>query len=263
MKNITLTIILSVLLLNISCDNIKTAVNTVTNNNAAKSKYTYAPHPQEIKNAKSDAHTADETAIILTSKGGNYYLGASPYTDSIRDIWVKDFKDLLGETPAERQLIYLNAEGDREFGDAVPIIHVIRKEKTENLGLIVSDTNIIRTVPPFHVLKVKTLPEPTDSPAEMEEWRKRTYLNMSKDGKLNFAKYDAKSYEFKLEKEEIKPEEIEAKVRQLLKEREAAGATDKRIYVKAARMKQYKQVVKMVDAATGAEVYLVIDDLEY
>ena len=65
-KKITLILIISVVLLNISCDNIKTAVNTVTNNNPVKSKFVPTDNPRNMKNAKPDAHVAKETAIIIS-----------------------------------------------------------------------------------------------------------------------------------------------------------------------------------------------------
>ena len=171
--------------------------------------------------------------------------------------------------PAERQLIYLNASASLKYLRVVRIVDTLRKENIENLSLIVLPE--VKTDAPFHILKVKLLPEPkedesTNSP---DSWDKLTVLDLQKDGKISFAKYDEKQG-FKPDKAEIKSEELEAKIKQLFKEREekkvfrqGTNDIDKRIYIKATKSNEFTQVVRMIDAATGAgaEVYLVIDDL--
>lgn len=268
MKKINLLIILSALLLNISCDSIKTAVNTATNNNPVKSKFALTDNPRNVKNAKPDAHAAEETAIIVSLLyGDTIYIGAEQYPlDTVN----YKIKELIEKTPTERQLIYLNASGSLKYLSVVRIVDTLRKENIENLSLIVLPE--VKTDVPFQVLKVKLMPEPKDEDISNspDAPHKLTYLNMQKDDKISFAKYDEK-YNFKLDKEEIKLEELEAKIKQLFKEREekkifrqGTNEIDKRIYIKATKSNGFTQIVRMIDAATGAgaEVYLQIDDLE-
>lgn len=267
MKKINLIVILSALVLNISCGSIKTAVNTVTNNNPVKSKLVPTDNPRNVKNAKPDAHAAEETAIIVSLLyGDTIYIGAEQYPlDTVN----YKIKGLIEKTPAERQLIYLNASGSLKYLPVVRMVDTLRKENIENLSLIVLPE--VKTDAPFHVLKVKLMPEPKDEDTtnSPDAPHKLTYLNLQKDRKISFAKYDEK-YDFKPDKEEIKAEELEAKIRQLFKEREekkifrqGANEIDKRIYIKATKSNEFSQVVQMIDAATGAgaDVYLVIDDL--
>lgn len=266
MKKITLIFIISAMLTTISCSSIRTALNS-GNTNSAKSKYVYTGHPNNIKNAKSDAHTGDETAIFVTIPSKeNYYVGKEMYSLDVVGEYVKK---LLDKTPAEKQLVYLNADERLEYIEAVKVIDSLRKLDIENLGLIVSaETSTVRVEPPFHVLKVKVSSEPKE--IEDEDWYEKNYLNMTKDGKISFARYD-KKVGFKPDKAEIKPEELEAQTKQFFKDQEekkifrkGTNEIDKRIFIRATRATLYRQVVQMVDAAigAGADVYLQIDDLE-
>lgn len=268
MKKITLILIISALLLNISCDSIKNAVNKATNTNPVKSKFTPTDNPRNMKNAKPDAHVAEETAIIVSLLyGDTIYIGEEQF--AIETVNYK-IKGLIEKTPAERQLIYLNASGSLKYLPVVRIVDTLRKENIENLGLIVLPE--VKTDAPFHVLKVKLMPEPKDEDTtnSPDAPHKLTYLNIQKDRRISFAKYDEK-YNFKPDKEAMKPEEIEAKIKQLFKEREdkkifrqGTNEIDKRIYIKATKSNEFSQIVQMIDAATGAgaEVYLQIDDLD-
>ncbi len=259
MKNIYLAVIISIFLLNVSCGTINNAVNSIKNKSSAQAKYPSGDIPSNVKNAKPDPHAAEETSIILgiyyddlSSVNGGVYFGKEQY--AIETVAEK-VNQLLQKTPAEKQLIYLNATSRVTNGTIARIFDILRKQNIENIALVVFPQ--VKTDAAFHVLKVKTLPEPKDEPADIEEYSKRTFLTMKKDGKINFVKFDAKSG-YQPDKTEIKPEELEAKINERL-----VGKTDKRIYIKAARSNNYTQVVQMIDVAAGAgaEVYLVIDDL--
>lgn len=261
MKKKYLAVIIGIFLLNVSCGTINNAVNSITNKSSAQAKSPSGDIPSNVKNAKPDAHAAEETSIILSvysddlsSVNGGVFFGKEQFRV---EAVAEKVNQLLQKTPAEKQLIYLNA-GNRVSNKTIALIFdILRKQNIENVALVVFPQ--VKTGAAFHILKVKTLPEPKDevNPTEMEEYSKRTFLTMNKDGKINFAKFDAKKG-YQPDKEEIKPEELEAKINERF-----AGKTDKRIYLKAARSNNYTQVVQMIDASTGAgaEVYLVIDDL--
>ena len=267
MKKITFMIILSAFLLNVSCNSIKNAFNTVTNDNPVKSKYVPTDIPRNVKNAKPDAHAAEETAIIVSLfYGDTIYIGLEQFP---RETVGEKIKALIAKTPAESQNIYLNASASLKYLPVIQMINQFRKNDFEQVNFIVLPE--VKTDAPFHVLKVKLMPEPKDSDTNDSpfSYNKLTFLILQKDGKLSFAKYDEK-FVLKPDKEEIKPEDAEAKIKQLLKEREEkkifrAGTNeiDKRIFIKATKSNEYAQVVRMIDAATGAgaEVYLQIDDL--
>lgn len=265
MKTITLIIILSALLLNISCDSIKNAVNTATNKNPVKLKFALTDNPRNVKNAKPDAHPGEETAIVVTvAYPETYYIGLEETAVEMVSFRIKS---LLEKSPAERENIYLNVSASVQYLPFVKMVDKLRLNDIKQINLIVLPE--VKTDAPFHVLKVKLMPEPKDSETDDEEFYKMTILNLSKDGKINFARNDKKTY-FTLDKEEIKPEDAEAKIKQFLKEREekkvlrtGTNEVDKRIYIKATKSSNYEQVVKLVDAATGAgaDVYLQIDDL--
>ncbi len=265
MKTINLIIIISALLLNISCDSIKNAVNTATNKNFIKPKFTLTDNPHNVKNAKPDAHAAEETAIVVTVVyPETYYIGVEQFP--LETVSAK-IKSLLEKSPAERENIYLNVSASIKYLPFVKMVDKLRLNDIKQINLIVLPE--VKTDAPFHVLKVKLMPEPKIDDTDDEEYYKMTMINLSKDGKINFARNDKKTY-FTLDKEEIKPEEAEAKIKQFLKEREekkvlrtGTNEIDKRIYIKATKSSNYEQVVKLVDAAigAGADVYLQIDDL--
>ncbi len=265
MKTINLILILSTLLLNISCDSIKNAVNTATNKNNVKLKFTLTDNPRNVKNAKPDAHAAEDTAIVVTvAYAETYFIGIEQFP---LDTVGYKIKTLIEKTPAERENIYLNVSDSVKYLPFLKMVHTLRLNDIEQINLIVLPE--VKTDAPFYVLKVKLMPEPKDEVVEDEEYYKMTIINLSKDGKINFARNDKKTY-FTLDKEEIKPEEAEAKIKQKLKEREekkvlrtGTNEIDKRIYIKATKSSNYGQVVKLVDAATGAgaDVYLEIDGL--
>ena len=266
MKKISATIILSMLWLTASCSSITNAVNTATNNNPTALKAPYGNNPGYIKNAKPDTHAAEDSSIIVRvesdeissiGNGGVLVNGDRFLIDTVGE----KLRKLFEKTPAERQLIYLDASRYIKIKTLAEVVHVIRKENVENIALVVTPEN--KRGVTFDVLKVKVMPEPQPeddiSPTELS---KRAYLNLSKDGKIHFAGYDAKNYGLNIEKEEIKPEEMQAKIQERFSKQ--TGETDKRIFIKGSRSLQYDQIAKMVDAAAGAgaEVYLVIDDLE-
>ncbi|HMS38804.1 MAG TPA: biopolymer transporter ExbD [Pyrinomonadaceae bacterium] len=265
MKKINLIIIISALLLNISCDSIKNAVNTVTNKNPIKLNFKLTDNPRNVKNAKPDAHVEEDTAIIVTlSNPETCFIGLEEFP--LETVGAK-ISLLLEKSPAERENIYLNVSASTQYLPFVKMVDKLRLNDIKQINLIVLPE--VKTDVQFHVLKVKVMPEPKADETDDEEYYKMTMINLSKDGKINFARNDKKTY-FTLDKEEIKPEDAEAKIKQFLKEREekkvlrtGTNEIDKRIYIKATKSSNYAQVVKLLDAATGAgaDVYLQIDDL--
>lgn len=268
MKKTTWIILILTLLLSVSCDSIKNAVNTASNNDQTKAKYKYVTHPNNVKNAKSDAHTADETAIICSLFGEDlYYVGEKGPFDA--QFFGGTLLQIIDKNPAEKQKIYVNIGHDIGIGEVARMIDVIRLNDIDKLGLIVSaEASTVKAIPPFHILNVKIMPELKIDDTD-DLWLQMTLLNLSKDGKIHFAKFE-KNSGFKNDKTEIKTEEVEAKVKELLKEREdkkfylkGTSEVDKRIYIRATRSNNYGEALKLIDAATGAgaEVYFMIDDL--
>ena len=265
MKKITLTIIIAMLWLNISCGGFKSAINTPANGPATSMKAPSGNIPSYIKNAKPDTHAAEASSIVVRVDSDET---TSPTASGLLingerypiDTGSEQLKKLLEKTPAERQLIYLDASRDLKISTIARVVDMIRMGNVENFALVVQPEG--KKGVSFDILKVKVLPKPDmydETPST--DLSKRTYVNMSKDGKINFARYDAKTFELKPEKEEIKSEELEAKIKELLSK--GTGETDKRIFIKGSRSLLYDQIAKMIDAATGAgaEVYFVIDDL--
>lgn len=248
MRKLFLIIMTLAILPNVSCD-------TSNSGSSIKSKFKVSDVPQNVKNAKSELNATKESAIIVTLAPEKMtFIGENEYPFEQFGWYLNK---LLEKTPAERQMIYLMASRSAEYAEVVSLLHLIRREKVENIGLIVSSEAKPNEL--FHVLKVKLMPEPKieDSPEALSS----LYLNVQKDGKISFGRYEEEG--FKYDKDEIKPEELEAKIKQALKEREGKNETDKRIYVKATKQNQYAQIIRAVDASTGAgaEVYFVLDDL--
>lgn len=183
-----------------------------------------------------------------------------------------DYSTAIGfaiyKDPDERRMIYLNIHEYTKYDPIMSVLHKIRSQEVENVGFMVQPE--ADPGAPFYVLKVKLLPEPKISPDEegFKERMTMTLLNLNKEGKINFAKQEEDG-SFTFEKDAMSAEEIEAKIRQLFKEREenkiyrtGTSEIDKRIFIRPAKTAVYEQIVQMLDAATsaGADVYLEIDN---
>ncbi len=234
--------------LSISCTRIMPGGDTTGDKNA---KIPITNRPNEIKNSSPDAHAADAKAIIVSVLGGNtFYVGAETYEKALVSEYVKK---MLDANPSERQLIYLNADGTAEYGSIVEALDNIRKNKVENIGLLVSAA---KNDTQSSILKVKI---PAESEIDdTEKQKKYPFLQLDKDGKINFAKFDANKGLI-TDKPEVKLDEVGGKLSQMLKEK-----PDKTVRIKASRSTRYNEIVHLVDAAAGAgatTIYLELDDL--
>jgi biopolymer transport protein ExbD len=263
MKKITLLFLCLILLLAISCTN---PMKDFKESNI-KASYRFTDNPGGMKNAKPDAHAAEETAIHVAADDSNLiFVGKEQYA---RDVFGDKVKSLLAKTPGEKSLIYVNASQNMKYSDLLSILDALRKQEIDNIGLVVTPATKNDTY--FNILKIKMTPEPRmDDPVDSPfSGRDQLFVNLAKD-KINFGGYD-KNYSFKLEKEELNVEGLQAKIAQRLKEREekkvlvlGTSEVDKRVFIRATKSSDYRRVAQMVDAATGAGasvVYLQIDDM--
>jgi biopolymer transport protein ExbD len=251
MNKVKLCALLLALLVSVSCTQMKTAVNIISDKPYEQPKMPIADVPQNNQNAVADEHLGDAKAIVVSvTVGRTLYLADLEYP---REVLGEVIAKRLRENPSEKQLIYLNSDRFTEYGEIVQALDIIRKSKIENIGLRVAPKS--DNAKQFHILKVKISPEPTED--DTTDYTKNQILNLDKEGKINFVGYD-KNLTIKIEKPEIKPEELAAKITERLKNK-----PDKTLYIKAARSNRYSDVVRLVDAAAGAgaSVILQIDDL--
>jgi biopolymer transport protein ExbD len=236
-----------------SCSQIKTAVNMATNSKDLVPKYPSRDIPRDMRNAVPVPQLNDEKTIIVTSDSDRlFYVGMESYPiEALNDVINKR----LAANPSASPVIYLNSNSLNEMGMIANALNTFRKSDVDNVGLVVGQEG--KNSEP-HVLKIKLFPEPRDEKIEDVEAYKYPVLMLQKNGNVNFAKYD-KDGGLKPEKPEIKQDEGDAKIQQLIKEK---GATT--IAVKAARTNKYVRVAHLIDyaAAAGATtIYLIIDDM--
>ncbi len=257
MNKIKLLGLISIAVLAISCSQIKTAVNGVTHESASKLDFPLANLPPNIQNSMPDTHIGDGKAIVVSVlPGKQFYVGAEAAAD---DLVQTKIIQALKTNPSERQLLYLNADSQTEFGDVVKMLSTIRKENIENIGLIVGANG--KTDGRFSMLKVKIPAEPKDEDVPVRPNPLTLVIAISKVGKIKLNNEDA-----------VNDNEVKAKLTQIFKDRESkgifrAGSNDveKTVSVKGPRSANYLSIVKLVDAAIGAgaaPVNLQIDDLE-
>jgi biopolymer transport protein ExbD len=232
---------------------------------AMKRSHPFASVPKNIQNSKPDSHFADEKAIVVTlMPGRRFFVGDEEFSiEIVREIIEKQFE----KNPSEKQLIYLNADANAEYGSIVQALDVMRRSNPENVGLIVEPAN--GADKKLQVLKVKYLPEPKDDDAP-ELLDRRLVINLQKDGKIKLGRFD--KYAFKPATPEVAEAEAGGRLASLLKENEekkinlkGTGDIDRTVFVKATRANRYGEVARLVDAAAGAgasEIYLLLDDLE-
>jgi biopolymer transport protein ExbD len=261
MKNIKFTIVCLLASFVAACS----GASLTPMQDAMKRSYPPANVPKNIRNAKPDAHFADEKAIVVSVlPHDNLYVGDDQYAPEI----VREaIEKRLGKNPSEKQLIYLNTDFSDDYGNVVKVLDTIRRTGVENIGLMVEPASDADKK--LQVLKVKLSAEPKeDDPADLLD--RRLVINLQKDGKIKLGRYD--KYEFKASTPDIAETEVGAKLAPLLTENEekkynlrGTNEIDKTVFVKAPRAKRCVDVVRLVDAAVGAgasEVYLMLDDLE-
>ncbi len=256
MKKYKLLILIITLSLTFSCASLNNAVNSVTDKNPVKSKSKPADIPKDIQHATADPHAAEEKAIIVTLPSGtDIYVGNEQYS---REELGYTVKNLLDKAPGERGLIYVNASSNLKYGDFISALDILRREKIEDIRLLVSPA--AKTGTPFSALKIKMAPEPTDDAVFEEPSPLTLVVSIDNKGKI------------KLNKEEVKAEEIKDKIAQILKQREADGIfrkgtndIEKTVTIKSAKSNNYAAVVRSIDSVTGAgaaPVFVQLDDLE-
>jgi biopolymer transport protein ExbD len=259
MKKITLLFLCLILPLAISCTNPMKEL-------AEREKSKENPNiPKNIKNAKPDKHAAEAAAITVTVLQENgYYINHEQYP---LDVLGDKVKRSIEKTPAEKDLVYVNASARMDYLEFVKVADSLRKQDVQNIGLLVTPQN--RAEDAYYTLNVKLTPEPKDDDSAMDLY--------PVDNK--FVGFDRKKFAFsfgsykdwKLEKQVFPEEELEAKISALLKEREekkvlvkGTSEIDKRIFIRVPKSANFEQVARIVDAAAGAGasvVYLQIDDL--
>ncbi|HEX8733946.1 MAG TPA: biopolymer transporter ExbD [Pyrinomonadaceae bacterium] len=227
--------------------------------------YPFADVPKNIGHAKPDPHAFEEKAIVVSVRyPDETYVGSEQYP---LEILGEAVEKRLRENPSERQLIYLNADANAEFGSIVKTLDIIRRQNIENVGLFVE--------PPtgadkkLQVLKIKIPAEPKETDS-LDLLDRRLVVSLQKDGKIKPGRFD--KYAFKPAAPEISEEEISGKLTQMLKENEekkitlkGTGEIDRAVFIKAPRANRYREVARLINAATAAgatEVYLMLDDLE-
>jgi biopolymer transport protein ExbD len=228
--------------------------------------YPFVNVPKNIGHAKPDAHPSEEKAIVVSVRYPNdLYVGAEQYP---REVVGEIIAKRLRENPSEQQLIYLNADGNAEYGGIVEALDIIRRRDVENIGFIVEPAAGADKKPQVLQTKVSAEPKETDPPDLLD---RRLVVNLQKDGKIKLGRFD--KYVFKPAAPEIKEaEEVSGKLTPLLKENEekkitlkGANEIDRTVFIKATRANRYAEVARLIDAATAAgatEVYLMLDDLE-
>jgi biopolymer transport protein ExbD len=227
--------------------------------------YPFASVPKNIEHAAPDAHAFEEKALVVSVRYPNdLYVGAEQYP---REVVGEVIEKRLRENSSERQLIYLNADANAEYGSIVQALEIIRRQDIENIGLMVEPA--AGADKKLQVLKIKIPAEPkeTDTPDLLD---RRLVVNLQKDGKIQPGRFD--KYAFKPAAPDVKAEEISGKLTQMLKENEekkitlkGANEIDKTVFIRARRSNRYAEVARLIDAATAAgasEVYLMLDDLE-
>lgn len=256
MKNIKLIFVFLCLPALFSCSQIKTAVNMATSSNDLVQKFPAVDRPRDIQNSTPEPNIGDEKAVVVSvSSRDSYYVGMNQYPlETLNEVINKRFFD----SPAQKGKIYLNASASTDFINVVRAFDAFRKSDVDEVGLMVDSA---KKDAPFSILKIKLFPEPKPEPAAEEEAMfKYPILRVQKNGAVSFAQYDKKTFELKNEKPEIKPDEDNAKIQQLVKDKNTAT-----ISIKAPRSAGYGRVIRLIDAAYGAgatTVYLIIDDME-
>jgi biopolymer transport protein ExbD len=253
MKKIKFPFLFLILLFSAACSQMKTAVNSISEPKAFEQKTPNTYRPRGIKNSTPEAHIDEANAIIVSTLAGKkFYIGKEELDLSTIS---EQIDKKLSANPIERERIYLNADVSADYGEVVRLLDVLRRNNVENIGLMVDPAK--QTEKSLYILKVKLSPEP--KPEEITPLNaKNLVLMMEKEDRLSFARLDEKSG-FVPGKEEIKPEEIDGKIDETLKER-----PDKSIYIKVPRSKNYGAVVKLIDVVAGAgasAIYLELDDL--
>ncbi len=256
MKKLKFLGLFLIVVLAISCSQIKTAVNSLTQKSVPKLNFPATDLPRNVQNSTPDAHIGDEQAIVVSALyGKQFYVGAEKFPD---DLVRMKIMQLLEKNPSERQLLYFNADSLTEYSDVVRMLDTVRKENIENIGLMVDANG--KTDGRFFMLKVKIPAEPKDTYVISKPNPTTLVISISKDGKI------------KLNKDEVSEDALKAKLTEIFKDRESRGIfregtneIEKTVFIKAPRSVTYVSVVKLVDAATGAgasPVNLQIDDLE-
>lgn len=247
-----------ILALAVSCAQFKTAVETVTGNQPAKLKAPITNLSRNVKNASSDAHIEDETAIIVSALSGRrFYIGEEQYP--LEELGYQISK-LLEKNPKEKELVYVNTDALTEYGEAVKILDILRKSGVENVGLRVEPGDQKTAESFYYILKAKIPAEPKDDPTPVKPNPYTLVIELNKAGKIN------------LNKEGMTATQIAQKLTEIFKYRESEGLfregtneVEKTVTVKAPRSVTCLEVILLLDAATGAgasPVYLQIDDLE-
>lgn len=264
MKKITFLFLCLILPLAISCTNPMKDFKE----SSIKAKFRYTDNPDGMKNAKPDAHAEEETAIHVSADDSTaIFVGKEMFP---LDTVGAKVKALLEKTPGEKSLIYFNGGQRMKYLDMLKILDTLRKQEIDTIGLVV--TPATKNDKYFNILKVKIPPEPREdgNGEAIESLFKQKFVTLTKD-KITFGAHNQKTFEFKLDKVEIKIEDLQAKIAAMLKEREdkkvlvpGTSEVDKRVFIRATKSSDYWRVAEMVDAATGAGasvVYLQIDDL--
>ena len=228
--------------------------------------------PRDIKYSETDYKIdKEDAAIISLPNGDQIYLGKERTVTSKDELGDK-LKQLLQTQTGSEKMVYLAASIQSDYGSIVQICYAIRKQKVAHVGLLVNKTGsnfpsrlaVDLPAEPDPNEDISTLkPNPLRLIVSISSPDLRLTLNAEAAGAVNdTAPLSEWLQRILQQRKEQHAYKLGFETRSDLPEFERI---EKTIIIKANRSINYGDVIKVIDAVTGAganPIVLQIDDLQ-
>jgi biopolymer transport protein ExbD len=262
MKKLKFGLLCLILPLAFSCSQIKNVVSSNSNQYVMKSPV--VDIPRGIKNAVPAPKADDDKAIIVSPMTKEIYIGIDTFPT---DVFYEVLGKRLEKVPDARQMLFLKAGANLDYIQIVRVLDVFRKNKIEDMNLLVDPAEKKENV--YYQLIVKVIPEPKEDDIN-NLWLNYLMVKIDKTGKMTLGNTNNV---LKLkDKTELKDEsEAAAKIAEAFKtraEKNLKGTNEKgkTMVIMPSKETKYSALARLIDAAkdAGAEtIYLAIDDMYF
>jgi biopolymer transport protein TolR len=205
--------------------------------------------PREMKNAESDSAVLKESAVVVSVPlAEEFYLGSERHQ---KEELGERISRLLEGQPAANRIVYVAAGAPVDYDNVVQILDSVRKAGVNTIGLLV-ERQMGKDAP--NLFKVQISAEPAVEDVLPVKPDPLTLL-------VSIGGQDRLQLNREPMGNTVDPAKLTETLTQVFQQRREH---EKTVVIKAQRSTQYREVVRIIDAARGAgasPIVLQIDDL--